>query len=207
MQILLSGPQGIGKSAAAEQIADALGLNRIIDNFEYLSIPDGCLAITNDDPPIEDVSDDVVVIKVASASALNSLVMALESQAQTPDCQECTYMVNEKGAYRQCRHPEYELLAFCENARHISGRCGPDAKLFLFADASQRVSQFGRRLDKVINESIGADIATGSRHECCDQLGMILGVAISKALIDFSNRHGKKCCCGLSGLSSDATIN
>lgn len=87
-RFLLIGPPKIGKSVAANRIANALGCKSIKYEWHSISqLPDGVLAITNDPEAACNVMHypDIVTFRVESSQGLQALVEALERKPVTPE--------------------------------------------------------------------------------------------------------------------------
>lgn len=83
-RFILIGPPKIGKSVAANRIADALGCANIKYEWDAVShLPENTLAITNN--PNWDRIPDITLLVVGSSETLHTLVDALERKPVIPE--------------------------------------------------------------------------------------------------------------------------
>lgn len=76
--VILSAPQGTGKTTQALRIASALGCTQIVEEWNGSDpLPDGALALTNAPLLIAVAPSKAVVIKADSAGALERIVREL----------------------------------------------------------------------------------------------------------------------------------
>ncbi|MCL2829384.1 MAG: hypothetical protein FWD77_01450 [Betaproteobacteria bacterium] len=79
MIVVLFGPQGIGKSTHARAIADALGCDQIIDNWDGQTriAQTDALVITNHPAPVI-LSEEAVELRARNEKSLSLLVRRLQ---------------------------------------------------------------------------------------------------------------------------------
>jgi hypothetical protein len=76
---ILSGPQGIGKTRHAAELASLLHCGNIVDEWDGREkLPQGTLAITNGEPV---TLPGAVSLQVENSSGMNALLRKLQSSA------------------------------------------------------------------------------------------------------------------------------